>query len=86
METIYLANATLKVREEEFGYSIFDGNSSIHVNEVFIQILRMLFAKMTYEDIYEKLYSEFEISSVPPEKIKEDIKYVQDLAMRKKWF
>lgn len=42
METLQLRNALIRIRKEEFGFTMFDGNKSIQANESFVLILKMI--------------------------------------------
>ena len=82
---IIIGDNIIKCRKEDFGYTIFDGNLSIQVNNTFYYILKCLAAKLNKEEIVSKLMETFDTQKMDKNIIEEDIKYVVDYAKNKNW-
>lgn len=84
MESIKLGKRVLKIREESYGYTIFDGNVSIQANKVFIFILKCIAEGYQIKEIQDKLCSKYN-NIASNDQVQNDIQYVFKYAKNMKW-
>lgn len=83
METLQLRNALIRIRKEEFGFTMFDGNKSIQANESFVLILKMIAYGDSAKKIEDQLRTEYQI---PPNKnLLQDIESVVKFFEKMGW-
>ena len=85
MKEIHFGNRAIKAREEDFGYTLFDGNVSVQINESFFDIISQISLGRSDEEIVKFIEENYDLSEIEKEKIINDIAYVHDYIKKLGW-